>query len=552
VPNLDHSLANLERHIRSGNLAAAENLLTTPGTSLDDFLAKWPRESLDGMKAATAIAELQFMLGHDDVAKRCLESYSDDHALITAPLAARHKLQIAEYHYSSFNLPKAISLGELILNGALSVEDRAGVAEARFYLARFKLRSDAYKEANDECMLGLESLHRAKATTDEDRQAVRWQTGRLLRVRGTALWQQGRLTEAKAVLYLSAWILRDAFGTSQSLHVGDALLALGRLLRSDDSTRHEEALAMLEEAKLHYADHDLKVARTLIDLARTRHNMAVAQLGAASVDQARTAALFKASRESLEDALEIVKRRCQAQNPPKVWRRTRAEARLWRCWLTLEAPNKNRNLRQAHEDAQAAFDETTEIGSRKSDFVETKIALGHCEMELRNFDLAKEWFEDALGQADELEQQNPKLRMHACLSLAQRECRANGSVKTAQGHLDDAFHAVNGTAEISNYLSAKAATVRREIHNLASARSSLVLTLDTLIESTPDGWIALEVLEVQARKWALDALGKDVSNAKAAQVLGKTAGTYKNIKTEAKELEEAQRQAALKRNNQGN
>lgn len=538
VANLDHSLGEFQRFLRAGKVAAADALLGKPGTTVDDFLAKWPKSSVEGMSAATSIAELQFVLGHDDVANRCLEPYAPNLDLVAAPLAARQKLQLAEYHYSSFKVPKAITIAERILSEATAAGDRLGVSEARFYLARYRLRMDHSKEANDECMLGLESLHRVIVTTDDGRQERHWHTGRLLRVRGTALWQQGRLTEAKAVLYLSAWILREAFGDAPSLHVGDALLALGRLLRSDDVSRHEEAIQSLEEARRHYENHDLKVARTLIELARTRHNMALANLAGTMADAKRISALFAASRASLSDALDITGRRCIGTKPPKVWRRQKAEALLWRCWLALESTGRYRSVSQAHEDATKALDESTQIGSRKSDLVEAKIALGRCEMELGNLKVAKDWFEDALGQADELEQQNPKLRVHACLSLAQLECRTDGSVMVAQGHLDEALRSVDSNSEISSYLTAKAATVRADIRKLAASSRSLVLTPD-MQKVLPEGWDVLDAFERRARKWVVDSLGKDVSNEQAAKLLKTSPKTVRSIKRKGTELEEA-------------
>jgi tetratricopeptide (TPR) repeat protein len=538
----------LQRHLTEGNVADGAELCRRPGKSVDDFLRTWPRDSVEGMEAATTIAELEFALGHDHTAERCLKDYENDkgHGLLSSHLPARHKLQLAEYHYASLALPKAIEIGERILAEARSANDHVGTSEAHFYLARFRLRSDAFKEANNDCMLGLESLLRQRTQDGSGRKAIRWQTGRLLRVRGAALWQQGRLTEANAVLYLSAWILRDAFGDAKSLHVGDALHSLGRLLRS--VTRFEEAIEKLEEALDHYENHELKSARTLMELARTRHNMALALGNESKPDAKRVSRLFDKAQEELATAIRMANR---GKNAPKVWRRQKAESLLWKCWLTLEGKRKPRNLEQARSAARIALDESIEIGSRKSDLVEAKIALGHCEMELGEFAKAKDWFVAALGQADELGRQNPKLRTHACLSLAQLECRADGSAKDAQKHFDEAFRGGDSSAEISSYLSAKADAIEKEIHKLATASGTFIMSLETLLERTPEGWAPLEVLETLARKWALDALGKGVSIKAAAKKLGIAAGTYANIKKEARKLDEAERKRAHRERRDG-
>jgi len=130
-------------------------------------------------------------------------------------------------------------------------------------------------------MRGLEVLLRSEPRGPRSH-GVQWQTGRMLRVRGTALWWQGQMAEVTAVLYLSAWILRQTLGAR--LHLGDALHALGRLLRSQGSERYPTPRQRSKKPAPAIA---ITSSRTLIDLACVELSMGLLFERAASAGNPR-------------------------------------------------------------------------------------------------------------------------------------------------------------------------------------------------------------------------------------------------------------------------
>lgn len=499
------------------------------------------------MRRASILGELHFTLGQDTAAQELLEPFAASDALLASSLGLRQKLQLAEYYYSLFDTPNAERVAEGVRIAAKADEDWIAVAESHFYTARFLLRQDRYVEANQHCMEGIESVHRAVTTSDRMRRQVRWQTGRLLRVRGTALWQQGRLTEAKAVLYLAAWILKE--GRVGGINVGDALHALGQLLRADGPSRHADAIAALEEARDHYRHHDLKLARTLVALARSRHNMGLALTKQAK--PAEAANLFRQSRTELDNAMDIVQQHVTASaavRPSMIWRRQHVELLIWQSWIRQES-DVAADREAAAADGLAAVTQGDDIPARASDRIEARLALGNCLL-LRARDVptrhaefiqqARSHLQDAKRLADEL-RENLKLRFHAELCLALLECRA-GRLNEAQGHLEAAERLKGERLQASSFLLERAEDVRREIGQLAPALSCFMLDRSDVLAKPPAGQKRLDVLSARVAKWALDTVKSNdggtakLNDQQAAEFLGISKRTVENIRKRAKSM----------------
>jgi tetratricopeptide (TPR) repeat protein len=320
------SCLKIREYLIIGDLDRAQSESQRRLPDAEDTLAT-RQASDDAMRAAMIIAEIRFAFGSDVAAQALVKGYAESpDSVLASSLDARQKLQLAEYHYSLFETKPAISIASAVLKRAEEAGDRRGVGECRYYLTRASLRMNEYEAANEHCMRGLEVFHRSDSSAEPNADALTWQTGRLLRVRGTAMWWQERLTEATAVLYLAVWLLRRIPGSR--IQIGDALDSLGRILRSQGSGTYREAIDALEGARRHYRGHDLKLARTLTDLARTRHNMGLQQQSEGIDREADSS--FGAARANLREALDITDKHCVGADPPIVWRRQKLDVLVGR------------------------------------------------------------------------------------------------------------------------------------------------------------------------------------------------------------------------------
>lgn len=82
-----------------------------------------------------------------------------------------------------------------------------------------------------------------------------------------------------------------------------------------------------------------------------------------------------------------------------------------------------------------------------------------------NYAKAEESLASARELADGLKE-SPKLRFHAYLSLAQLACRWARDLRQAQKHYDAALRVGDETHQLSSYLLAKAAAIRKDIETL--------------------------------------------------------------------------------------
>jgi tetratricopeptide (TPR) repeat protein len=525
----------LQDLLETGKFDDARSKLRAAHISEEEIVARISDVGSKRIRAVAIISEILFAFGDDEKARSLLRPYVDEPSRVLASaLEPRQKLQIAEYHYSRFDLEQAEEVATRILRDAARASKPLDVGECHYYLARFALRRTHYLDASKHCIRALEVVHRSTHSTSSSQnvsppgrgsKSLLLQTGRLLRVRGTALWWLGRLDEATAVLYLSAWMLKES--EASTIYTGDALHALGRLLRSLGPSRYAEARAVLEQACEHYREHDLKQARVLNDLARTLANYGLHKLEEHEEADARL--FFEDSFRRLQQSLKISNGYCAGDDPPILWIREKLDALVWTSWLHQEG-GPLVDLNAAYSEAKEAV-ELAERTQGRPEHVEALLALGHAALLLHRFPEAEEHLKRALEVAKKLEV--TKLIVHAYLRLAQLACRASRDLKKAEEYFSQADK-LRDDPNADGYLNRQAAKVGDEIKDLARSFDRFVLTLSDLIDSrVPAGqeWNRLKVLRARTEKWVIDAAIQHHGGvAQAAKFLGISQGSIREIR----------------------
>jgi tetratricopeptide (TPR) repeat protein len=513
----------LRQRMAVGDMDGAKADLEREGDP-EMLVAQLPEGSAARMSAAAVAGEILLVYGSDTAALRLLKPYAESSP---ATVDARQQLQLAEYDYALFEPEYARTKAKQVLRAARSAEE---VAECSYYLARFSLRQNKYDEASNACMAGLEQLHRDAQGLSQD--ALSWQTGRLLRVRGTALWWMGRLTEATAVLYLAAWLLKNRTGSR--IYVGDALHSLGRLLRSLGPERYQEAIRVLGQARDHYLGHDLKRARTLTDLGRTHQNYGLQLERQNDADGASDN--FGQSKRCFEEALALSEKQRDDDEHPIVWTRQKLDTLIWMSWFHQEV-KAFADAALALAEAESAVALAVKHMLDSPEHIEAGLALGHCLLKQGRATEARLHLDHAAGRAAELK--IPKLRFHASLCLAQWECAAKQNLQQARLHYDEAVAMRAGDKEFTGYLGDKAKAVGEEIDALARTADHFIFSQDDLLtRPIPDGWTRIKVMRCLAEKWAIDVAERRKNSLPAAphDHVGVSVGTVRDIRARHEKL----------------
>ncbi len=542
--DVEQTIARLLVLLNRGDLDGAHARLQA-ARGVERALARMAVTDPLALTGASVVGEIRLAFGEVGEARSALSRLAAmSRTELLATLTPRQVLQLAECEYAMAADPQpAIDIATEVLAHAERRHDLPGAAECLFYLARFELRKSDHEQANLHCMRGLEMLHRAGLKGSQSA-GLQWQTGRMLRVRGTALWWQGRVAEATAVLYLAAWVLRQTKGAR--LHLGDALHALGRLLRSQGSERYADAKAALEEASASYEDHELKRARTLIDLARVELNMGLRQVraddgrdGPATISP-EASELFGKADGCIRDALKLSDRYCQAEPIMPVWRRQHIDGLVWSSWFRQEAVGYI-DVEQAAGSARSAATMARAIPNTP-EAIEAALACGTCEMSVGNSEAARHHMTQAVEWLSRV--RIPKLHVQAHLCLAQLESRA-GNLPGAGEHLDAARAVFNTHEFLSHYLSGRLAEVEREVKATAPI-GRLMLSLDEVLDRpAPPNWKRIKVVRCLAEAWALEAAIESSGGVrrKGRDRLGIGEATDKEIRKRFAQLEDCRAKA---------
>lgn len=389
---LRKGLASLEGPMMQGDFRTAFEILD----NLD-----WDREPQLPFKESALLAELLFYRGDHAGARMCLEPFASKYDRLVTSAAgatdpARARLQLAEYFYSQGdedpkNVQTAVQIAQGILSECEAGGDLLGSAEACFYLERFCRRLHQYDQVERYADGAVEKFCALGTTERNGGTNVRWRLGLVFSVIGFSSWRAGDLGRATSRLQLARRLLG---GTRDFVNIANVEQGIGCIRRSEGE--NPEALRLFEMAQKHYehAGHQLHLSRVLSNAGQAYLQKKEWKNAKSHFERALTGA------RQIESARQI------------------AEVLIWLSWLYQEAPDL-RDLTAAERCAKEAIALVSKRGLTLKK-VEAWIALGYCRLAQENYKKARDDFERALCEAEELK--SLKLQVNALLSLAECNC----------------------------------------------------------------------------------------------------------------------------------
>jgi tetratricopeptide (TPR) repeat protein len=463
-------IARMEEWLRVGDFNSACHNLPCFAARLDECAV----DDVERARLAVAVAELYFYLGQTNAGRRALQPLL---ASSRDGLSVRGQLQFVEYHYAMREFEDAVHEAVRIRSRCESAQDRWGIGESCYYLARCYMRRHDHREVFRCCDRAIENF---TAATGADSASVKWRVGQVHLVAGFAGWDAGEFDTARSRLYAARWLLHD---TRDPVSAANVDHTIGSILRSRarDTSDLDRALVMLIGARQQYAtmNHTVNLARVFTNIGRVH------------LDKED----FTSAEHDFTLALEVAK---QIEGE-RAQERQIAETCVCLSWLWLQS--STRDLEKAERYARDALKIASGLSSRME--VEARIALGNAQA-ARGAPLdAQRTLKAALTASKEL--RITKLRVNLHLSLADLYARTTlRDLRAADHHLREAQNL--GTSSPSRYLEEKENAVAAAIEG---SREVWLVTREELLEQ------GRRQIETKLLKWIVETLESSDRSVKA-------------------------------------